>query len=130
MFSRIIQVISSLLIAAAVNSHPGHGDVVQLDQSSAIEAASSKIEDFIGEGKLDSFLVRKSGGQGAACQGLWSSKLDCSYVDSESNKHLEMIFSMTGNFISLGNNNLRSCLRLYNSFHYVPIIGIGVLSSL
>ena len=54
MFFRIIQVISSLLIAAAVNAHPGHGDVVQLDQSSAIETASGKIEDLIGEGKLDS----------------------------------------------------------------------------
>ena len=100
MVSRIMQVFCSLLIAAAVNAHPGHGDVVQLDQSSAIEAASRKIEDLVREGKLDSCwleqaevkaqLVRVSGRQN------WT----VSYVDSESNQHLEMIFSMTGNFIS------------------------------
>ena len=100
MVSRIMQVFCSFLIAAAVNAHPGHGDVVQLDQNSAIEAASSKIKDLIGEGKLDSFwlermevkaqLVRVSGRQN------WT----VSYVDSERNQYLEMIFSMTGNFIS------------------------------
>lgn len=100
MVSRIMQVFCSLLITAAVSAHPGHGDVVQLDQSSAIEAASSKIEDLVGEGKLDSFwleraevraqLVRISGRQNWAV----------SYDDNESNQHLELIFSMTGNFIS------------------------------
>ena len=104
MVSRIMQVFCSLLIAAAVNAHPGHGDVVQLDQGLAIEAANSKIEDLVGEGKLDSFwleraevkaqLVRVSGRQNWAV----------SYVDSESNQHLEMIFSMTGNFISFSKN--------------------------
>jgi len=103
--SRIIQFFCSLLITAVVNAHPGHGDVVQLDQSSAIEAASSKIEDLVGEGKLDSFwleraevkaqLVRVSGRQ------HWA----VSYVDGESNQLLEMIFSMTGNFISFSKNS-------------------------
>ena len=44
-----MQVFCSILIAAAVNAHPGHGDVVQLDQSSAIEAANGKIEDLISQ---------------------------------------------------------------------------------
>ena len=104
MFSRIMWVICSLLIAAGVNAHPGHDDVVRLDQSSVIEAASSKIEDLIGAGKLnfsfldrtevDAKLVRISGRQN------WI----VSYVDSESNQLLEMIFSMAGNLISFSKN--------------------------
>ena len=100
MFSRIMQVFCSLLIAEAVNAHPGHGDVVQLDQGLAIEAANSKIEDLVGEGKLDSFwleraevktqLVRVSGRQNWVVL----------YNHSESNDNFEMIFSMTANFIS------------------------------
>ncbi len=100
MFSRIIHVISSLLIAATVNAHPGHGDVVQLDQSSAIEAASGKIEDLIGEGKLDSFWLERTEVKAQLVRVSGRQNWVVSYVDSESNQHLEMIFSMTGNFIS------------------------------
>ena len=100
MIFRIIQVISSLIIAATVNAHPGHGDVVQLDQISAIEAGNKKIEDLIVEGKLDASwseiteektqLTRMSGRQN------WN----VLYIDSESKKQLELVLSMTGNFIS------------------------------
>ena len=100
MFSRMIQVISSLLIAAAVNAHPGHGDVVQLDQSSAIEAASGKIEDLIGEGKLDSSWLERAEAKAQLARISGRQNWTVSYVDSERNQYLEMIFSMTGNFIS------------------------------
>ena len=101
MVSRVVQVFSSILIAAAVNAHPGHGDVVQLDQSSAIEAASSKIKNLVGEGKLDSFWLERTEVKAQLVRVSGRQNWTVSYVDSESNQHLEMIFSMTGNFISL-----------------------------
>ena len=100
MVSRIIQVFCGLLIAAAVNAHPGHGDVVQLDQSSAIEAANSKIEDLVGEGKLDSFWLERAEVKAQLVRVSGRQNWVVLYIDSESNQNLEMIFSMTGNFIS------------------------------
>ena len=105
MVSRIIQFFCSLLITAAVNAHPGHGDVVQLDQSSAIEAASSKIEDLVREGKLDSFWLERAEVKAQLVRVSGRQNWTVSYVDSESNQHLEMIFSMTGNFISFSKNS-------------------------
>ena len=100
MFSRIIQAISGLLIAAAVNAHPGHGDVVQLDQSSAIEAANVKIEDLIGEGKLDSSWLERTGTKAQLTRISGRQNWTVTYVGNESNKRLELVFSMIGNFIS------------------------------
>ena len=95
-----MQVFCSLLIAAAVNAHPGHGDVVQLDQSSAIEAASRKLRTWL-EKVIRLLLVRTSWRSRRSLSGSLVVKIwTVSYVDSESNQHLEMIFSMTGNFIS------------------------------
>ena len=106
LFSRIIQVISSLLIAAAVNAHPGHGDVVQLDQSSAMEAASSKIEDLIGEGKLDSSWLERAEAKAQLARISGRQNWTVTYVGSESNKRLELVFSMTGNFISFSETTI------------------------
>ena len=100
MFFRTIQVISSLLIAAAVNAHPGHGDIVQLDQSSAVEAASGKIEDLIGEGKLDSSWFERAEAKAQLSRISGRQNWTVTYVGSESNKRLKLVFSMTGNFIS------------------------------
>ena len=99
MVSRVVQVFSSILIAAVVNAHPGHGDVVQLDQNSAIEAASSKIKNLVGEGKLDSFWLERTEVKAQLVRVSGRQNWVVSYVDSESNQYLEMIFSMTGNFI-------------------------------
>ena len=106
MFSRIIQVISGLLIAAAVNAHPGHGDVVQLDQSSAIETASGKIEDLIGEGKLDSSWLERAEAKAQLARISGRQNWTVTYVGSESNKRLELVFSMTGNFISFSETTI------------------------
>ena len=106
MFSRIIQVISSFLIAVAVNAHPGHGDVVQLDQSSAIEAARGKIEDLFGDRKFASSWLERAE---AIAQLAWISgrqNWTVTYVGGESNKRLELVFSMTGNFISFSETTI------------------------
>lgn len=100
MFYRIVQVICSLLIAGAVNAHPGHDDVVQLDQNSAIEAASGKIEDLIGEGILDAYWSEITEAKAQLARISGRQNWTVSYVNIESNNRLELIFSMTGNFIS------------------------------
>ena len=106
MFSRIIQVISSLLIAAAVNAHPGHGDVVQLDKNSAIETASGKIKDLIGEDKLDSSWLERAEAKAQLARISGRQNWTVTYVGGESNKRLELVFSMTGNFISFSETTI------------------------
>ena len=106
MFWKIIQVISSLLIAAVVNAHPGHDDVVQLDQSSAIKAASDKIEDLTGEDKLDSSWLERTEAKAQLARISGRQNWTVSYVNSETNKHLELVFSMTGNFISFSETTI------------------------
>ena len=100
MFFRIIQVISSFIIAVTVNAHPGHGDVVQLDQNSVIEAANEKIEDLIVEGKLDASWSERTEAKTQLTRMSGRQNWIVLYIDSESKKHLELVFSMIGNFIS------------------------------
>ena len=106
MFSKIIQVTTSLLIAAAVSGHPGHGDVVQLDQSSVIEAANGKIEDLIGEGKLHSSWLKRIEAKAQLTRISGRQNWTVSYVESESDKRLELVVSMTGNFISFSETTI------------------------
>ena len=106
MFSKIIQVTTSLLIAAAVSAHPGHGDVVQLDQSSAIEAANGKIEDLIGEGKLHPSWLKRIEAKAQLARISGRQNWTVSYVESESDKRLELVFSVTGNFISFSETTI------------------------
>ncbi len=87
------------------SGHPGH-DVEQLDQQSAIEVASNKLQDLIEADKLnstwsevkmiDSQIVRIKGRQN------WI----VSYLDVENNQRLELIFSLTGNFITFSKRAL------------------------
>ncbi len=98
--SRIMQVFCSFLIASAVNAHPGHGDGLLLDQSSALEAANSKIEDLVEEGKLESFWLKRAEIKAQLVRVSGRRNWAVSYVDSERHQRLEMIFSMTGNFVS------------------------------
>ena len=106
MFSKTIQVTISLLISAAVSAHPGHGHVVQLDQSSAIEAANGKIEYLISEGKLDSFWLKRTEAKAQLTRISGRQNWTVSYVESESDKRLELVFSMTGNFISFSETTI------------------------
>ena len=106
MFSRLEVFIGCFLFAFMASGHPGHDDVKQLDQQSAIEAASNKLQDLIEADKLsstwsevkviDSQIVRIKGRQN------WI----VSYLDVESNQRLEFIFSLTGNFITFSTRAL------------------------
>ena len=105
MSSKLTVLIGCFSVAFMASGHPGH-DARQLDQNSAIEAASNKLEDLIEADKLqpfwlevkivDSQLMRIKGRQN------WI----VSYLDVESNQRLEFIFSLTGNFITFSRRDL------------------------
>ncbi len=99
-FLRLIIIASSLVFTPLVTAHEGHEHAKQLDQASAIEAASDKIGSLIEEGQLDPFWSAQetTNAQIARVNGLQNWIV--SYLDSGSRQRLELVFSMTGEFVS------------------------------
>lgn len=97
---KLMMITGSLFLTSFLMAHEGHEHAKQLDQASALEAASVKIAALIQEGQLTSSWS----GQGAAhaqlarVNGLQNWII--SYLDSGASERLELIFSMTGEFVS------------------------------
>ena len=81
-------------------AHEGHKHAEQLDQASAIEAASIKMAELIQEGQLTSTWAQQEAmnAQLARVNGLQNWIV--SYLDSAGKQRLELIFSMMGEFVS------------------------------
>ena len=99
-FLRLIIIASSLVFTPLVTAHEGHEHAKQLDQASAIEAASDKIGSLIEEGQLDPFWSAQetTNAQIARVNGLQNWIV--SYLVSSGKQRLELIFSMIGEFVS------------------------------
>ena len=97
---KLILITSSLFLASLIMAHAGHEHPKQLDQASAIEAASIKMAELIQEGELPSLWGQHDAmhAQLARVNGLQNWII--SYLDSEGKQRLELMFSMTGEFVS------------------------------
>ena len=97
---KLILITSSLFLASLIMAHEGHEHAKQLDQASAIEAASIKMAELIKEGQLPSFWGEQDAthAQLARVNGLQNWIV--SYLDSAGKQRLELIFSMMGEFVS------------------------------
>ena len=97
---KLMMITGSLFLTSFLMAHEGHEYAKQLDQASALGAASVKIAALIQEGQLTSSWS----GQGAAhaqlarVNGLQNWII--SYLDSGASERLELSFSMTGEFVS------------------------------
>ena len=67
---------------------------------------SGKIEDLVREGKLDSFWLERAEVKAQLARISGRQNWTVTYVGSESNKRLELVFSMTGNFISFSETTI------------------------
>lgn len=96
-----VLLVSGLMFATATLGHPNHDDIVQLNQATAVETASVKLRELINEGSLPSSWAQKppAGAQLARIDGRQSWIV--SYIDESSRERLELVFSMTGDFISM-----------------------------
>lgn len=90
----------SMFLTSLIIAHEGHEHAKQLDQASAIEAASIKMVELIQEGQLPPFWAQQDAthAQLARVNGLQNWII--SYLDSEGKQRLELMFSMMGEFIS------------------------------
>ena len=97
---KLILITSSLFLASLIMAHEGHKHAEQLDQTSAIEAASIKMAELIQEGQLTSTWAQQEAmnAQLARVNGLQNWIV--SYLDSAGKQRLELIFSMMGEFVS------------------------------
>ena len=97
---KLILITSSLFLASLIMAHEGHKHAEQLDQASAIEAASIKMAELIQEGQLTSTWAQQEAmnAQLARVNGLQNWIV--SYLDSAGKQRLELIFSMMGEFVS------------------------------
>ena len=90
----------SMFLTSLIIAHEGHEHAKQLDQASAIEAASIKMVELIQEGQLPPFWAQQDAthAQLARVNGLQNWII--SYLDSEGKQRLELMFSMMGEFVS------------------------------
>ena len=93
--------IGALSVAAASLAHEGHGHAQQLDQASAVATASTKMNELINEGQLASSWATQApaGAQLARVNGRQNWIV--SYLDASASERLELVFTMTGEFVSM-----------------------------
>ncbi|MEQ8408457.1 MAG: DUF6488 family protein [Gammaproteobacteria bacterium] len=82
-------------------AHEGHEHAQQLDQASAVQAAATKMNELINEGMLSSSWTTQTpaGAQLARVDGRQNWIV--SYLDTAARERLELIFTMTGEFVSM-----------------------------
>ena len=100
MLARLTIFIGYFSVVCMAVAHPGHDDVKQLDQQSAIEAASNKLQDLIEADKLQPFWLEVKMVDSKLMRIKARQNWIVSYIDVESNQRLEFIFSLKGNFIT------------------------------
>ena len=97
--------LSAMLAAMTFTSiglaHEGHEHAQQLDQATAVEAAATKMNELIDEGTLASSWATQApaGAQLARVNGRQNWIV--SYLDASARERLELIFTMTGEFVSM-----------------------------
>jgi len=98
---KTLLVVSGLMFATATLAHPNHDDVVQLNQTTAVETATVKLTELIDEGSLPSSWAQKppAGAQLARIDGRQNWIV--SYLDESARERLELVFSMTGEYVSM-----------------------------
>jgi hypothetical protein len=96
----LMVITGSVFWAPLMPAHEGHEHASPLDQSSALESASLKMVELIEAGQLEHFWSSRDAenAQVARVNGLQNWII--SYLDAESRNRLEVIFSMTGEFVS------------------------------
>lgn len=97
-----VLLVSGMLFASVTMAHPNHDEVTQLDQAAAVEKAAIKLMELINEGSLPSSWALKtpSSAQTVRIDGRQSWMV--SYLDETARETLELIFSMTGEYVSMG----------------------------
>ena len=89
-------------------AHEGHSHAQQLDQVTAVEAASTKMMELINNGQLSSKWAEQppAGAQLARVNGLQNWIV--SYLDDSARERLELMFTPTGEFVSMSKTPIAS----------------------
>ena len=107
---KLIQ-LTGLLIAMSFSAmglaHDNHEHAQQLDQATAVETASVKMTELIGEGLLSSSWATQppAGAQLARVNGRQNWIV--AYLDATARERLEVIFTMTGEFVSMAKTPIK-----------------------
>ena len=93
--------IGGIMVAMQSAAHEGHEHAQQLDQVSALETASVKMMELIETNQLSSQWATQvpAGAQLARIDGRQNWIV--SYVDASAQQRLELIFTTTGEFVSM-----------------------------
>ena len=98
---KLTALLTTLTFTSIGLAHEGHEHAQQLDQATAVEAASTKMNELISEGLLASSWTKQApaGAQLARVDGRQNWIV--SYLDATARERLELIFTMTGEFVSM-----------------------------
>lgn len=97
---KIIVTTGILFSTSLIIAHEGHEHAKQLDQASAMEAASTKMAELIQQGQLDASWARQDAANAQLARVNGLQNWIVSYIDGGGSQRLELFFSMAGELIS------------------------------
>lgn len=94
-------ILAALVVGSTLFAHEGHEHAQPMDQAKAVETASTKMIELIDQGQLASSWATQApaGAQLARVNGRQNWIV--SYLDDSARERLELIFTMTGEFVSM-----------------------------
>ncbi len=104
--AQAIAICMTFLVTGATLAHEGHGHDQPLDQATAVETASSKMQELIKEGMLDEKWATRpaAGAQLARIEGRQNWIVF--YVDTDANVRLELVFTTNGEYVSMAQTSV------------------------
>lgn len=100
-FIAFISIVSSLVFATPVLAHEGHEHAKQLDRATAVETAEVKMQELISEGEVSAKWAAQAPEKAQMARINGMQNWIVTYIDESASERLEMVFSMTGDYVSV-----------------------------
>ena len=97
----LISLVSSLVFTNVALAHEGHEHAKQLDQATAVETAGVKMQELISEGEVSAKWAAQAPANAQLARINGMQNWVVTYIDASANERLEMVFSMTGDYVSV-----------------------------
>jgi hypothetical protein len=104
--SRIFALCLIMSAASLSSAHEGHEHAAPLDQTTAVATADTKSKDLIDEGKLTSKWANKAPATAELVRVDGLQNWVVSYTDEDMKERLQLIFTTTGEYVSMNQSNV------------------------
>lgn len=97
----LIALVASAIFSTASIAHEGHEHATQLNQASAVETAGVKVQALISEGEVAAKWASQAPASAQLARINGIQNWIVTYIDEAALERLELVFSMTGDYVSM-----------------------------